>query len=120
MKVIAILRSDDSNLEHICSSKEKCIEYMKNKLKYYLDQGEVDLWLTFNALSVHPSWYLEGITFRFYEIEVDSTDATDISSTIVSPLVRFIQDNGWDYIDYRNPRAIINGREVPLSQKYPQ
>ena len=120
MKVIVIVRGDDFSLEYICSSKEKCLEHMENKLKYYKTGGDMSIEVDFSGISVHPSWYLEKVDFHFYEFEVNKTTIVDIAPIIIPSLLKVLEKNDWDYIDHRNPRAIINGREVPLSQKYPQ
>ena len=118
MKVIAILRSDENGLEHICSTKEKCIDHMKQRLEYFIADSDM-LEIHYSSILIHPSWYLSEVEFTFYEIEVDTNNAKDIASDIIPSIVEFIDKKGWVYTDTRTRRTIINGKEVPMSQKYP-
>ena len=77
-------------------NKEKCLEHMENKLKYYKTGGDMSIEVDFSGISVHPSWYLEKVDFHFYEFEVNKTTIVDIAPIIIPSLLKVLEKNDWD------------------------
>lgn len=103
-KAVVILYSnltDDGIFEAAVASKEKCWEYMTNKMSY-LDTTTVVV-IYHNAIQFrYAQGYPEPQTYSFLEVDLENmyTNEVDITNEFLPSLKKYAESLGLEIIDY--------------------